>query len=170
MYVDQSRGNPEIECLQIVRVMLRGGFDLNGFVNDDSDTVLTLACKTEYGLGTNTIMIRAFLDAGSDVNISNRAGVTPLMYASGKDFTNLGDIQLLLLEKGADIAARDKAGNTALHYAAGNNSMAGARTLAENLLDYGADAKAANNEGKTALDIAVERNNEALAKLLLRAL
>jgi ankyrin repeat protein len=112
-------------------------------------------------------MIRSFLDAGADANISNRFGETPLMHASGKDFTNLGDIQLLLLEKGANTAARDNAGNTALHYAAGNNSVAGARTLAENLLDYGVDSKAVNNEGKTALDIAVERNNEALVKLLL---
>jgi ankyrin repeat protein len=129
-----------------------------------------LACKTEYGHAAQTIMIRSFLDAGADVNISNRSGETPLMHASGKDFTNLGDIQLLLLEKSADTAAKDRDGNTALHYAAGNDSIAGARTLAENLLDYGADAKAVNNEGKTALDIAVERNNEALAKILLKAM
>jgi ankyrin repeat protein len=166
-----NQSDPEIECPHIVRVMLSHGFDLNGFVDDNSDTMLNRACKAEHeGYATKTIMIRSFLDAGADVNISNRFGETPLMHASKKDFSNLGDIQLLLLEKGADTAMKDRDGNTALHYAAGNGSMAGAKTLAENLLDYGTDAKAVNNRGKTALDIALENNNEALAKLLLKAM
>jgi ankyrin repeat protein len=151
--------------------MLKHGFDLNRFVDDDSNTMLNRACKAEHeGYATKTIIIRSFLDAGADVNISNRFGETPLMHASGKDFSSLGDIQLLLLEKGADTVARDRNGDTALHYAAGNSSAAGAKTLTENLLDYGADAKAVNNRSKTALDIAVERGKEALAKLLLKAM
>jgi ankyrin repeat protein len=166
-----GRGNPEIECRGIVQTLLSHGFDLNSFVNDNSDTMLNWACEAEHrGYATKTIMIRSLLDAGADVNISNRFGETPLMHASGKDFSNMGDIQLLLLEKGADTTAKDRDGNTALHYAAGNSSMAGAKTLAENLLDYGAAAKTANNRGKTALDIAMEKNNEALAKLLLKAM
>jgi ankyrin repeat protein len=165
-----NQSNPDIECPHIVQAMLSHGFNLNGFVDDDSDTLLNWSCKSAYGYATKTIMIRAFLDAGADVNISNRFGETPLMHVSGKDFSNLGDIQLLLLEKGADTAVRDRDGNTALHYAAGNSSAAGAKTLVENLLDYGADAKTANNRGKTALDIAVERDNEAVVKLLLKAM
>jgi ankyrin repeat protein len=151
--------------------MLKHGLELNGFVDDESNTVLNRACKAEHeGYVTKTIVIRSFLDAGADVNISNRLGETPLMHASGKDFDKLGDIQLLLLEKGADTAKKDGDGNTALHYAARNSSAAGAKILTENLLDYGADAKAVNNRSKTALDIAMERNNEALAKLLLKAM
>jgi ankyrin repeat protein len=166
-----SQSNPEIECPKIVRAMLSHGLDVNGFVDDDSNTMLNRACKAEHeGYASKTIMIRLFLDAGADVNISNRFGETPLMHASGKDFDKLGDIQLLLLEKGADTTMKDSNGNTALHYAAGNSSAAGAKTLAENLLDYGADAKAVNNRSKTALDIAVERGNEALSKFLLKAM
>jgi ankyrin repeat protein len=151
--------------------MLSHGIDVNGFVDDESNTMLNRACKAEHeGYATKTIIIRSFLDAGADVNISNRFGETPLMHTSGKDFDTLGDIQLLLLEKGADTAMKDRDGNTALHYAAENGSVAGAKTLAENLLDYGADAKAINNSGKTALDIAVENKNEALSKILLKAM
>jgi ankyrin repeat protein len=162
------RSQSKEDFQKFARTMLDRGFEINGFVNDDSDTILNLACKNCGVFYDNTpFVIQEFLDAGSDINISNRFGETPLMHACKGD-AYMEAVELLLLEKGADTAAKDRDGNTVLHYASMNNSKTGARSLAENLLDYGADAKAVNNKGQSALELAAERDNEPLVKLLLK--
>jgi ankyrin repeat protein len=156
----------------IFRAMMDRGLSVNGFVTNDSDTILLLACKTDTGRAYNGYtlkgtVIEEALKNRADFNISNRFGETPLMWASGKDFDGMEKFLPLFLEGGADVLAKDGRGNTALHYAAANDSKNGAKTCAETRLEFGADAKAVNNEGKSALDIAVEKNNEPLVKLLL---
>jgi ankyrin repeat protein len=153
--------------------MMDHGFHINGPVNDDSDTILNLACGSQHGTaGYNndtlkTVLINEFLKYGADYNIPNNSGGTPLMRICTGDFDAIENIQISLLEGGADTGARDKEGNTALHYAAKNDSKAGAKALSDMLLEFGADSGVANNAGRTALDIAAENNNEELVKLLL---
>jgi ankyrin repeat protein len=152
--------------------MIDKGFSVNGFVTDDSDTILLLACKSSSGTGYNHytlkgVLVEEAMKYNADLGLANRFGETPLMWACKKDFDIMEKFQLAFLEGGADTSAKDSGGSTALHYAAANDSKAGAKTLSDMLLEFGADAKAVDNAGKTALDIATENNNEALVKLLL---
>jgi ankyrin repeat protein len=153
--------------------MIDNGFDVNSFVNEDSDTILNLACKTRHGTsGYNndtlkSVLLKECLKYNADPNISNRLGETPLMWTCKGDFDDMEQFQAALLEGGAVAAAKDSKGNTALHYAAANDSKTGAKILSDMLLEFGADPKAVNNEGKSALDIATEKNNEPLVKFLL---
>jgi len=159
---------------QLLEVLLAHGFSINSTVDDEYNTALTLACKTQHGnagcSNTNTVktaLLDALLQHNADVNISNRLGETPLMWASKNDFARMENFQIRLLEEGSDVAVKDKDGNTALHYAAANQSNSGAKSCAEMLLEFGADANAINNAGKTAMDYAIAINNEPLVKLLL---
>jgi ankyrin repeat protein len=144
-------------------------------VNDDSDTILNLACTFPRGTGYNHytlkgVIIEEALKYNADINLANLLGETPLMWACKNDFDVMENFQIQFLEGGADVKAKDREGNTALHYAAMNDSKTGAKTLAEILLEFGTDPAAVNNAGKSALDIATENGNEALVKLLVSKL
>lgn len=148
---------------EIMALFKKAGYDINGFVNDDSDTLLNYNCKSD-----SKELIDLLLKSGADVNIANRFGVTPLMRICKKDSSEMENIQVIMLENGADVTAKDQDGNTALHYAAQNSSDSAAKTMADMLSEFGkVDINAVNNEGKTALDIATESSNEPLVKWLL---
>lgn len=51
----------------------------------------------------------------TQVSVRNRAGNTPIMWASRQNDTS---ILKLLIERGADVNAKDDKGFTALHFAA----------------------------------------------------
>ena len=157
---------------RILDALVDSGMDLNMFVNENSDTLLNLACDSSRGASYNGhsakgTVIDHILKRTVDINITNRSGETPLMHACEKDFEIMENVQIQLLESGANVNAKTERSDTALHYAARNTSKAGARALAEMLIEFGANISEANNEGKTALDIATEQNNEPLVKLLL---
>ena len=61
--------------------------------------------------GGNAARVRAFLEAGADVNVRNHKGQTALHCAAKAGF---GDIVALLLESGAEVDARDGQGETPL--------------------------------------------------------
>jgi ankyrin repeat protein len=164
---------------QIIGAMVRAGADVDGAVDDKSDTLLTFALREGRDMDLfvtretlRWLVASAAVALGADVDKPNAAGQTPLMLASqgspNRGMRMAEELQLLFLERGADVARKDKDGNTALHYAARNGDAAAARTMAENLLDFGPVAvEAVNNEGKTALDYAQAADNEMLVKLLL---
>lgn len=148
---------------EIMTLFKKAGYDINGFVNDDSDTLLNYNCK--YGFKE---LIDLLLQSGADVNIANRFGETPLMRICKKDSSEMENLQVIMLENGADVTAKDQNGHTALHYAAKNGSHSAAKNMAEMLFEFGkVDVGAVSNEGKTALDIAAEADNEPLVKWLL---
>src|SRR5436309_11932092 len=62
------------------------------------------------------VIARRLLEAGASADLSDDAGVTPLMVASMH-----GDLELVRALAGhvSDVAARDRAGHTALYYAVG---------------------------------------------------
>jgi ankyrin repeat protein len=156
----------------IIKSVVKAGFNVDDFVDDELNTILNLACKAKnyasYGRSsTKEILIDEALSLNADINLANRFGETPLMNACGGDFTLMEKYQLAFLENGADVNAADKNGDRALHYAARNVSQNGAKTFCDMLLEFGADVNAVNNQGKRALDIATDKGNEPLVKLLL---
>ncbi|MCL2331268.1 MAG: ankyrin repeat domain-containing protein [Proteobacteria bacterium] len=149
------------------------GWDKNGAADEDGNTLLGFAVKSNFSRRVNNqslegIIIDYLIANGADINAANRMGQTPLMFACAGDYDRMESVQLALCEAGADVTARDSNGKTALHYAAANRKDTGARALADMLFSFGKpDASAADNAGKTALDIATENGNEETVKYLL---
>lgn len=171
------RGQPELnmewgfdgkkESRDILKLLIKAGLDINGTVNDESDTALLLALRKAYRPGAlNYHIAELLVESGCDINKTNLKGQNALMIASR--YMDEGDLQATILESGADLDAVDIDGNTALHYTVQNSTDSMAKELTELLFDFGFSAvDAVNNEGKTALEIATERDNEPLVKYLL---
>jgi len=157
----------------MIESFYNAGWDINSPVEAGGSPLLLLACKLSgsAGYNSNTLsntVITTLLKLKAEVNVSNNAGETPLMYASLNDYGRMSDIQLLLLERGADMSRKDKNGNTALMYAAMASNKQTAREMAELLFDFGDPLlNEVNNEGKTALQIATENGSETMVKMLL---
>ncbi len=104
--------------------------------------------------------LRAALEAGAEVEASDRWGVSLLAQAAAK-----GNLEMvrLLLERGADANRKSKAGNSALMAAAARGRL----EVASALLDAGANPNATNTWGLGAADWAKwpESTSELLALL-----
>ena len=105
--------------------------------------------------------VKAVLEAGADVTISNERGVTALHLA-----VNQGDYSTiaLLLAYGADVNARVDGGYTPLFQAV----RKGDAHIATLLLQHGADAKAQTKVGVGLLDMALQQTRDDLVALLIR--
>ena len=103
--------------------------------------------------------LQTLVAEGADVNVRDRLGETPLMYAAV-----VGSLEGMgfLVGKGADVNARNESGATALIWSA--TDIAKVRLL----LDHGADVNAATRRGRTALLIAALSDGSAeIVRLLL---
>jgi len=165
------RGNPDLDpSKKIIKNIIAAGMNINLTLDDDSDTMLILACKAPYGSNSSSYQsefIDETLRYNPDVNLTNRFGETALMCVCAGTSDKLENAQTALLERGADVSVADRNGDTALHYAARNRNMTIAKTFCDMLLEFGADPNAVNNDGQNALDIATKNGNEPLVKLLL---
>ena len=151
--------------------------------------MLLAGCETDM---TNVVSrpnvspdtVQQAVDAGSDLNMQDEYGFTPLAIAITEDqdveivrvLINAGaDVNLatgegvtplhwasdgdpaiaeLLLEAGADVSARDARGRQPIHYCARD----GPPETAAVLLQAGADANEADGSGRTPLDLALGRH------------
>jgi Ankyrin repeats (3 copies) len=86
----------------------------------------------------------ALLSSGADVNIRDKDGTTPLMWAVEK---NSLEVVKGLLDNGAEVEAKDNNGQTALMDAA----YWGHLELVELLVEKGADVNAKDEHGRTAM-------------------
>ena len=103
--------------------------------------------------------LRALIAEGADVNVRDRLGETPLMYAA---VVGSPEAMSFLIGKGADINAKNESGSTALIWSA--TDVAKVRLL----LEHGADVNAATKRGRTALLIAALSDGSAeIVRLLL---
>lgn len=159
---------------RILKSYLEAGFDINSLLDDDENTLLTLAAKHAdrlplyNGNTIATVLIAEAIYANADVNKTNREGISALMYLGLGDASRAEKNFLTLLEQGASTELRDKNGKTALIYAVNNSDKSVAKTYCELLAEFGKpllDAK--DNAEKSALDYAVAQNNEPLVAWIL---
>ena len=106
-----------------------------------------------------SIDLRVLLDAGAQVDATNRWGRTPLMVAVERG--NARNVEVLL-KAGADVRLRDHMDCSALHLACENGNQA----IALKLVEAGADLAQTNRWGRTPLDEAVWENRPEVAAAL----
>ena len=126
---------------------LHGGWRTPSFVR--------FAC--EHGLLS---CVKAFKEAGEDVDPVSESGNSPLSIASGLGHQAIAQF---LLDEGADVNTL-KGGRNALHSAIDNEHIAMVRLL----LDSGADVNLKDYTGRVALHLAVENLDIAMVQLLLQ--
>jgi ankyrin repeat protein len=100
---------------------------------------------------------------GADVNLTDGAGVSPLMYAS---WYCAKPSVLLFIHKGADVNAKDVNGETALTNAA---YMCPDASVIEALVRAGAKIDSRTKSNDTALTIAALAGNAGAVSVLLQA-
>ena len=92
------------------------------------------------------VLLQGEITAKSDLNLDDRNGATPLMYAAAK-----GDLEMvrhLLTKKNIQVDRRDKVKMTALLYAA----KSGHWDVFDELLAHGANVALKSEDNKTVLD------------------
>jgi hypothetical protein len=127
---------------------------------------LHIAVESEYKEA-----VKLLLDLGSNVNIVDSTGATPLHYISLEHIVNL-DIMKLLLQNGADPNVQDKDGDTALLSISKRYipliPIPGSEKYLKLLLDHGAHPGRRDKRGYTALHYIVQRPVScALVKILV---
>ena len=102
------------------------------------------------------------VSAGVDVNVTNKAEATALMFAAKSNTAGAVEI---LIHAGAAVNAQDRSGNTALIYAASYNND----DVVATLIDAGADTDITNLSGHKASDYAAKNyrlsDTESVRKL-----
>ena len=135
-------------------VVLKSGVNLSEWDADGNPALLVAA------LHAKPSGLRALLDAGAEVNGTNRFGASALIYGAGDP-----EKVRLLLRRGGNPNHHSKYGTTPLIAAAGATSGYSSATL---LLAAGADVHATNSTGFDALGRAAYAGNTPLVELLLR--
>ncbi|XP_047106382.1 ankyrin-1-like [Schistocerca piceifrons] len=110
----------------------------------------------------NPNLVRTYLAAGMDPNVSDSHGNTPLHVAAAR---RPPAVSAALIDAGADIDAADSTGSTALHYAVRTGNVDTVRLL----LKSGARHDVRNSDGKTPLHHAVSRGSLEAVNSLLEA-
>ena len=109
----------------------------------------------------NAEVVKHYIDAGTDVNVMNKHGWTPLHEAVTGGHKDIAD---LLIAKGADVNAKEAKNRiTPLHWAV----WRGRKEIVELLIAKGADLNVKNKDGGTPLHNAAWKGHNEIAKLLI---
>ena len=108
-------------------------------------------------------VLQSIIDAGADVNATNKQNCTALMLAGLKE--NVDAINVLL-SAGADQTTEDANGDTWIHYAVHGDCS---KEVLHSMIDLGADVNAANKRNCTALMLACMKGNLDAINVLLSA-
>lgn len=126
-------------------------------------------CKDASGANAippahNFALVKALVEGGANVNISDILGAPPLLLAASR---GQRDVVRYLMERGANIDAKDKNGNTPLSYVATWHYLPGDPDILNALLDRGANINGAYHLGTTPLMFALQTGNSNTVRLLL---
>ena len=109
----------------------------------------------------NLEQVQSLLKIGASISAKNKNGLTPLLYATTLERTQ---IIKCLLESGANVNEQKEGGFSPLHLAI----FWGNVELVELLLNFGADVNAQNNIGDSPLHAAIRYGKPEIVKLLLK--
>ncbi|MCG3109180.1 putative ankyrin repeat protein [Metallosphaera sp. J1] len=109
-------------------------------------------------------IVSLLLDHGTDPNVGDSQGRTPLHYAL-RLCRDMPEIAQLIISGGADVRAKDRDGVSPLHVASGEGCL----NLVEELVRRGADVNGLEANGRTPLFWAVEKCREDVARYLIGA-
>ena len=135
-------------------LLLRSGAHVNA-INSERQTALHIASSR------NLKACELLLKCGADINLPDKGGFTPLLYASSRDNIH---IVSLLITCGANMSARNNSLQTALHCAC----FRGYTAVVLVLLKAGANPKVTNVRGKTPHSTALERGHLETASVIPR--
>ncbi|CAI8050982.1 Putative ankyrin repeat protein MM_0045 [Geodia barretti] len=144
----------------ITNILLEGKHVNLDIQEENGDTAVIIAVKTR-----EPDTLRELVRAGSDLNLQNNEGLTPLMIAAWRGTT--ADITKILLEGehiNLDIQEK-RTGWSALHFSAERGDSA----TTEALLKAGANPHLKDKNGDTAVIMAVKRHEPATLRELVRA-
>jgi cytohesin len=103
--------------------------------------------------------LKALVAKGTDVNVKNTRGYTPLHWAVSQ---NHKDVVEFLIAEGADVDARSNGDSTPLHFVKN-------KAVAETLITNGADMEVKDNKGYTPLLRAAKYRTKEVVEALLEA-
>jgi ankyrin len=146
--------------VEIVRLLLKHGADLEAAWGDYGEKPLHLVSYSKYGSQEDGLRVaQLLLERGADANIRRSDHWTPLHLASrwGKL-----DIVQLLIHHGAEVNAVDNLGKTPLHEVSNGKyeSQEDGVRVTQLLLDYGAYVNAKTKSGHTPLALTYASHNE----------
>ena len=148
--------------LDLVKILLEHGADVNSTTGDYDYTALMYASKYEH-----IKIVQILLKHGADVNIQNRNGFTALIYASERGYSKIVG---MLLEHGADINQLSNFGENALMIAINQKyvSLDDITKTVKILLDYKVNVNIKNKkDGSTALMSALKLDYSKIVEMLL---
>jgi len=139
---------------ELVDLFVRAQFRLP--VTDDDDPLVLAALKRGH-----TVVAKIVLEAGADVNLRNKLGLTPLLMACGKATRGYRVIAEALIARGANVNIRDVIGNTPLLLAISGGMF----DIAKILIERGASVSMSSQKGETPLELALRSTAPEAAEL-----
>lgn len=166
-----------IQILKTRNIDLKKELFFNALINGDKELIdlfvragINIHCEDEKGTPSvliamkkgYTVIVRILLNAGADINATDKMGITLLMLACGKSTQSYKEIAKLLIDKGARINEYDRLGYTPLLL----SLSGGSDEIAELLIEKGADVYAQTKYGETALSLAEKAGYSKIIVLL----
>ena len=151
LYVDFIVGNRLGNQMEIAKLLLAKGVDINGWVRDFG-SVLHYAAM----MGSSQA-IKDLLALGANINLPCNGGQTPLLTAIKSNEHSLETVRLLV-ENGADVNRGDDSGWTPLHEACSKGDL----ELVKYLISKGADKSLQNKDGATPFAVISQEHQDLI--------